>query len=453
MDISSDVMPKMGSRIDGKHGIYELGDELGHGGNGDVFDVHIVDRKDDFLREGQEVVIKILKISHIKNVEEREKRRERFQREVKAVRKVLNSNLDVLPIIDSYMDADDYSCEWYVMPKAKEYKYNRSGAELEKLKQMRRVGVTLSKLHKIGVFHRDIKPANILYFKNRCFITDFGLVWNVEEDRHITGENEALGPIGIRPPEMESHVEKLNIEIDYQKVDVYLFVKTIWIILTGNHNGFRGEYNRSERMIYLDKDRLNLGKSIEPLHKMMEAATRYDNIERITIDECLAYIDQQIAIAENAMSDTILSSLIYDESASEVKHHISSDVTLFKMPEKITVALSKMVNIVEVVGEEYGETISLGLLNRIERVGADLFKISLKNYAPLDGRKIRRICVRITELSISSDNITEILIGTIINNDVVNPVVSNLGDYIMSKDMDVTLSGNYRFMLKKCDLL
>ena len=111
MDISSDVMPKMGSRIDGKHGIYELGDELGHGGNGDVFDVHIVDRKDDFLREGQEVVIKILKISHIKNVEEREKRRERFQREVKAVRKVLNSNLDVLPIIDSYMDADDYSCE------------------------------------------------------------------------------------------------------------------------------------------------------------------------------------------------------------------------------------------------------------------------------------------------------------------------------------------------------
>ena len=48
---------------------------------------------------------------------------------------------------------------------------------------------------------------------------------------------------------------------------------------------------------------------------------------------------------------------------------------------------------------------------------------------------------------------TEILIGTIINNDVVNPVVSNLGDYIMSKDMDVTLSGNYRFTLKKCDLL
>ncbi len=83
-------MPIKGSRIDGKHGIYELGDELGHGGNGTVFDVRIVDRKDDWLSEKQETVIKILTISHIKNEEERKKRRERFQREVNAVRKVID---------------------------------------------------------------------------------------------------------------------------------------------------------------------------------------------------------------------------------------------------------------------------------------------------------------------------------------------------------------------------
>lgn len=134
MGISNDVMPIKGSRIDGKHGIYELGDELGHGGNGTVFDVRIVDRKDNWLSEKQETVIKILTISHIKNEEERKKRRERFQREVKAVRKVIDSGLDVLPIIDSYMDVDNCSCEWYVMPKAKEYKYSRRGLELERLK-------------------------------------------------------------------------------------------------------------------------------------------------------------------------------------------------------------------------------------------------------------------------------------------------------------------------------
>ena len=71
-----------------------------------------------------------------RNEEERKKRRERFQREVKAVRKVIDSSLDVLPIIDSYMDVDNCSCEWYVMPKAKEYKYSRRGLELERLKQM-----------------------------------------------------------------------------------------------------------------------------------------------------------------------------------------------------------------------------------------------------------------------------------------------------------------------------
>lgn len=450
MGISNDVMPIKGSRIDGKHGIYELGDELGHGGNGTVFDVRIVDRKDNWLSEKQETVIKILTISRIKNEEERKKRRERFQREVKAVRKVIDSGLDVLPIIDSYMDVDNCSCEWYVMPKAKEYKYSRRGLELERLKQMCRMGVTLSKLHKNGVYHRDIKPANILYFKDRCFLTDFGLVWNVEEDRHITGANEALGPDGIRPPEMENHVDKLNIEIDPQKVDVYLFVKTIWIILTGNHKGFRGEYNRADRMLYLDKDQLNLGKTIEPLHKMMEEATRYDNNERITVDECLNYINQQIAIAENNVPDTVLSSLLYDENVSEVKHQISADTTLFKEADKIAVALLKMgSNTVEVVGTECGKTFSLGLLKKVERVGTDIFRMSLKNIASLNGGSSRRIYVRITEMSISSDNISEIVTGRISNNDLIKPVVSNLRDCIMSMDTEVALSGNYRFKLKK----
>lgn len=453
MGISSEVMPTKGSKIDGKHGIYELGDEIGHGGNGTVFDVRIVNRKDDFLNERQEIVIKILTISHIKNIEEREKRRERFQREVKAVQRVIDSNLDVLPIIDSYMDVDNTSCEWYVMPKAKEYKYTRRGLELERLKQMRWMGVTLSKLHKSGVFHRDIKPANILYYKNRCFLTDFGLVWNVEEDRHITGNDEALGPDGIRPPEMENHVEKLNIEIDPQKVDVYLFVKTIWIILTGNHKGFRGEYNRTDRMIYLDKNQLNLGKSIEPLHKMLEEATRYDNRERITVDDCLDYIEQQIAIAENTVSESILTSLIYDESLSEVKNQIPSDAKLFYEPEKIILALSKMINTVEVVGEEYGKTVSLGLLNIIERVDADLFKINLRNNASLDGRKNRKMYVRITQLSISNENISVIETGTITNTDAVNNVVSKLGDYLIGKGDEIALSGCFKFMLKKHNLL
>ena len=154
-------------------------------------------------------------------------------------------------------------------------------------------------------------------------------------------------------------------------------------------------------------------------------------------------------IAENTMPDTILSSLLYDESVSEVRHQITSDVALFKASEKITVALLKIANTVEVVGEEYGETISLGLLNRVEHVGEDLYKISLRNLATLYGRRSRVVYVRIIEISISSDKVCEIVTGRISNNDLIKTVVSNLRDCIMSMDTEVALSGNYRFKLKK----
>ncbi len=54
-------------------------------------------------------------------------------------------------------------------------------------------------------------------------------------------------------------------------------------------------------------------------------------------------------------------------------------------------------------------------------------------------------------MSISNDNISEIVIGTITNYDVPNPIVVNLRDCIMSENADVALSGSYRFKLKKCD--
>ena len=90
------------------------------------------------------------------------------------------------------------------------------------------------------MIHRDIKPENILFYNNRLCLSDFGLVWTIQEDNHITGNLEAVGPARIRPPEMEYNIEKVKEDIDFQKVDAYLFVKTIWIILTGNRNGLEG---------------------------------------------------------------------------------------------------------------------------------------------------------------------------------------------------------------------
>ena len=65
--------------------------------------------------------------------------------------------------------------------------------------------------------------------------------------------------------------------------------------LTGNRNGFRGEYNRADFRIYLNKNHLKLGRTVEPLHRMMELATVHCNQDRITIEECFDIINQALA--------------------------------------------------------------------------------------------------------------------------------------------------------------
>ena len=161
---------------------------------------------------------------------------------------------------------------------------------------------------------------------------------------------------------MEYNIDRLRQKIDYQKVDVYLFAKTIWIALTGNYNGFRGEYHRNDLMIYLDKKRLGLGETIEPLHRMMEKATLYSNSrERITLEECLELIDQQIAVAEKRIPKNVLASLLYDENMYEVRNQIASDASIFDTPQKMQVAVSKLEEFAEISVNDFGEKILLGV--------------------------------------------------------------------------------------------
>lgn len=167
MGIFNTNMPKEGEIIHGKYGEYVLCNELGHGGNGFVFDIRIIENNYSVYQSTQRYVIKILILKKTRRTDEKEKRRIRFQREITAVRQVGNQKLDILPILDSYLDVANSRYEWYVMPKAKECKYLWHIESIIKLKYLRKLGETLSKLHKMGVYHRDIKPENILFYNNR----------------------------------------------------------------------------------------------------------------------------------------------------------------------------------------------------------------------------------------------------------------------------------------------
>ena len=196
--------------IKGSFGIYKLGNEVGRGGNGTVYDVTIESKTDKLPYNDYGYVIKILTIDKINDSKKREKRLTRFENEIKTVHAADNLGLDIVPIYDSYIDTSDNKIKWYLMPKAKKYEYLRECSNLKKLRDMSKLGMTLKKLHDLGIVHRDIKPDNLLNYGNKCCLTDFGLVWDINKNVHITGNNEAIGPIAIRPPEMEAGMELMN---------------------------------------------------------------------------------------------------------------------------------------------------------------------------------------------------------------------------------------------------
>ena len=95
MGIFNTNMPKEGEIIHGKYGEYVLCNELGHGGNGLVFDIRIIENNYSVYQSTQRYVIKILILKKTRRTDEKEKRRIRFQREITAVRQVGNQKLDI----------------------------------------------------------------------------------------------------------------------------------------------------------------------------------------------------------------------------------------------------------------------------------------------------------------------------------------------------------------------
>lgn len=400
-----------------------------------------------YLPERENFVIKILTVRP-DSYREREKREKRFEKEFRSVYQIQKEIEGIIPIYDaSYFLEEQGAFAWYLMPKASNYNFRRIRSTEEKLKDMRDLGDCIAQLHKMGLAHRDIKHQNLLVYNDRVCLSDFGLVRNMNEtEEHITDIHDSMGPMAIRPPEMRS-IENLD-NIDYRKSDVYLFAKTVWIILTGVKGGFPEEYKRSERRVYLDKKKLRV-ETAEPLHEMLESATRYYWWKRIDISACVQHINDQLSIIAKRVSDVDLGKWKYTETVKEICDTILPDIKIYQDANSVFEVLERMAGTVNLVFEEAGKAYEPMLLKSAKILVENLFELDVKNIYYNNRRKI---VVEIEKLCIKKD-LSCIMDTKIIVNQPDNVLVfTNLTNALQSVDKQICISGIYSIRLVQTGL-
>lgn len=243
-------------------GNWKLIDKLGAGGNGDVWKV--VDSK------ANEYAIKVLR-----NIDQITYNR--FKSEVYILKHL---NIDgVMNIVESFIpDTYQEGTPWFVMPLANAFdEYLIEKQPLEVVSDFLKLAKTIEVLHQKGIVHRDIKPENILFFNNRLFITDFGLV-KYPERMEITPKRRDVGAKFTMAPEMRRNADSA----DGKKADVFSFAKTLWISLTGESKGFDGQYMPSS---VLGLKNYQKDIYLTSLDDLLVKSTDNDPNERPTIEE------------------------------------------------------------------------------------------------------------------------------------------------------------------------
>lgn len=383
------VHPSIGLELIGKYGRYRVKRRIGSGGNGSVYEADVIEACIE-IQQAKTYAIKFLTVN-LDDDTELEKRKARFVKEIKQVLVIQGDSDVIIPVYDSsILVENEQEYLWYLMPMAEAYS-PRKYDTLQKLTHMLQLSDCIRKLHNLGYAHRDIKPKNLLIYNGALCLSDFGLVWNINDnDEHITEVNDRLGPQAIRPPELQP-VEKLD-SIDYRKSDVYLFAKTVWMVLKCNNSGFAAQYSRMNNSIYIDKLELNI-ETAEPLHRMMTEATKDNYWERCRIEDCLRHLEDQVNVIEGRIPQKLLMQWKYEEQVKRNRDIIPADDIIYREPSAIMRILNGLSETVGLVFSTVGKEYDFLPLKKANYVRDEIYQIEIANpYA--GGRK------KVIELSI-----------------------------------------------------
>ena len=162
-------------------GPYEIADQLGAGGMGEVY------RATD-TRLDRTVAIKVLP-EHLATDPQR---RERFEREAKAVSSLNHPHICTLHDIGE-QDGTHYLVMELVEGDTLQQRLEKGRLPLDQaLEYAIQIADALDKAHRQGVVHRDLKPGNIMITKSGTKLLDFGLA-------KLKGEAGEVSPLSQMP--------------------------------------------------------------------------------------------------------------------------------------------------------------------------------------------------------------------------------------------------------------
>jgi serine/threonine-protein kinase len=193
-------------------GRYRLGEELGHGGMGEVFVAHD-------LRLDREVALKLLRA----DLADQDGMRERVLAEARLAARLTH------PHVVGVLDTGEQDGRPFVVMERLSGRTLRDELADGPLppERVRDVGLqvlrALAAAHELGIVHRDVKPGNVLDAGVGTWkVADFGIAKWVHADETLTGTGELLGsPSYLAPERLEG--EQAGPAADLYAVGVLLY--------------------------------------------------------------------------------------------------------------------------------------------------------------------------------------------------------------------------------------
>ena len=222
-----------------KLGPYEIMEQAGAGGMGEVF-------KAKDTRLDRTVAIKVLTGIVANNPD----LRQRFEREAKAISSLNHPNICILYDVGQ-QDGQNYLVMEYLEGEtlANKLRNGPIGTD-ELLRYAIQIADALDKAHKRGLVHRDLKPGNVMITKDGAKLLDFGLaklkvsgaivegISGITKTTPLTGEGTIIGTLQYMSPEQLEGKEADS------RSDIFSFGAVLYEMATGKR-AFEGSSQAS----------------------------------------------------------------------------------------------------------------------------------------------------------------------------------------------------------------